>query len=108
MNTLHKSIFLSMCLCGASLHLYAGEDTNDCNDKEAEQGWVHLLSKYPHDQDVRYLYRLRSQMCQEIDQGTLSIQDAAERFEAAREAVKQKWIDDNRQLDEARDEPIAG
>lgn len=86
----------------SSFSIYAEEDNNHCNDADAERGWVHLLSKYPQDQDIRALYSLRSRLCNQVDQGSIGVQDASDRFETARELLKQKWMEQNKKQEDSQ------
>ena len=67
----------------------------DCNDPEAEAGWSALLAKYPGDHDVRNLYRLRRNLCEQVEAGDLSLSEASNRFERARQRLVDKWRERN-------------
>lgn len=70
----------------------------NCDDPVALAGWRTLLGRYPNDHDLRELFELRGDLCAQVQRGTLSVQDASERFEDARERLKRKWDRGNERL----------
>jgi len=63
------------------------EETNYCHDPGAEAGWIALLAKDPKDFDLQTLHAMRMGLCAKVDQGVLSVAEATEIFEDAREAL---------------------
>lgn len=75
-----------------------------CHDEEAENGWAQLRDKYAdtfQSRDVEYLYGLRADICQQVEAGTLGIEEASERFELERERIVEQWR--AREIEKIRD-----
>ncbi len=70
----------------------------NCDDPEALAGWRVLLERYPRDHDLRKLYELRGKLCAQTKRGALSIDEASERFEEARQRLKRKWERENERM----------
>ncbi len=85
----------------ASTQLQAWDERNYCNDHEAEKGWRRLLEKYPQERELRELYSLRKILCDQVEAGIITIDDATDEFEAARHVLKEKWREHNNNLSEA-------
>jgi len=68
----------------------SGAYENFCRDPESWKEWDTLLEKYPGDMDVHALHALRIGLCFKVDRGDLSVQEATEIFERARDAVVRK------------------
>lgn len=77
--------FLPLIFLG--LGAAAAEDPNYCHDKASWAEWDALVAKYPEDQAVQALHALRIGLCVKVDRGSLSLQEATEIFEGAREAI---------------------
>lgn len=75
-------------------------ETN-CTDPVAVAGWRTLLQRYPDDYDLRELYQLREQLCADLKRGTISVDDASERFERTRSRLLHKWEQHNERLEQA-------
>jgi hypothetical protein len=67
----------------------AGERANYCHDPSVDADWKQLLSRHEGDPDFQYLYKLRQDLCADVDAGKLSLDEAIESFEAERERVVQ-------------------
>ena len=63
---------------------------NYCTDPESWKEWDALVRKYPNDLDVHYLHALRIGLCAKIDRGDLTVEQAIDIFEKARDAVFEK------------------
>ena len=79
-------VVLSILICTGSI---AGED-NYCLDKQSWQEWDNLSQKYLSDSDIRILYNLRLNLCTKIERGDITVQQATEIFEKARDAIINK------------------
>ena len=70
----------------------------NCDDPQALAGWRVLLDRYPDDHELRELFELRGRLCAQTQRGKLSVKEASERFENARERLKWKWERSNERL----------
>lgn len=69
----------------------AGEKPeNYCNDPSSWQQWESLCEKYPSDKNIQILHALRIGLCQKVKSGDLTIPQATDIFETARETVIQR------------------
>ena len=66
------------------------ETENHCLDQESWKGWDALVQKYPNDMDVQTLHALRLGLCAKIERGDISVEQATEIFERAREIIFKK------------------
>lgn len=63
---------------------------NYCNDPNSWKEWDELLQKYPDDLDVQALHALRIGLCGKVERGDLTVEQAREIFERAREAIVER------------------
>lgn len=69
-----------------------------CDDFGKWAGWVKLIEKYPHDDDLRAVFALRIGLCEEIKNGTIETDRAITIFNRFFEALKsQAAIDSMKQ-----------
>lgn len=76
-------LFVSLAMSFSGL----AQEKNYCDDPEAKAEWQALLKKYPGDQEVNVLHALRIGLCEKIDRGQVSVDDATKIFESARQAI---------------------
>lgn len=72
-------LFLSFCACQPA----SAVSTNYCHDQDVDQEWARLSTRYDHP-EFKALYSLRKSLCEQVDNGTMSIDDAIDRFENER------------------------
>ena len=77
-----------LCLTLATHLAIASE--NYCNDPESWQEYEALVAKYPNDLDVQALHALRIGLCFKVERGDLTVEQATDIFENAREAIIEK------------------
>jgi hypothetical protein len=63
---------------------------NYCHDQESWDEWEALVQKYPDDMDLHTLHALRLGLCAKVDRGDLTVEEATDIFERARERILQK------------------
>ena len=61
---------------------------NYCTDPESWVEWEELVGKYPNDSDVQTLHALRIGLCLKVDRGDLTVEQATDIFEKARETIR--------------------
>ncbi len=64
-----------------------GEDINYCTDKESWKEWDDLIVKYPDDEDITILHALRLGLCAKVSRGDISVRQATDIFEKARDII---------------------
>ena len=74
------------------------ESENYCHDKESWKEWDTLVEKNPNDMEVQALHALRIGLCVKVDKGQITLEQATQIFESAREAIIEK-----RKMDEKRE-----
>ena len=62
-------------------------EENYCNDQKSWEEWDELVKKYPADMDIQTLHALRLGLCVKVARGDITIQEATDIFENAREKV---------------------
>jgi hypothetical protein len=65
-------------------------EENYCLDKQSWEEWENLIKKYPDDIDIQTLHALRLGLCVKVERGDLSVQQATDIFEKARDNVIEK------------------
>jgi len=80
--------FFLFCLLACTQS--ATDEINYCHDPEANAEWDRLLAKHPDDMEIQALHALRVGLCQKVDEGHLSIEQATNIFEAMRMALVKK------------------
>ena len=69
----------------------AEEATNNCQDPAAWADWEEKAAQYPFDTEVQKLHGLWKRLCEKVETGELSFEDALYIFEQAREqAIEQR------------------
>jgi hypothetical protein len=63
---------------------------NYCHDQESWDEWEALVQKYPNDLDLHTLHALRLGLCAKVDRGDLTVEEATEIFERARQVILEK------------------
>jgi hypothetical protein len=90
-----------MLLIGLSLFLvfcsfiYA-ESENYCHDEKSWKEWEALIDKNPNDMEVQALHALRVGLCVKVDRSEITLEQATQIFESAREAIIQKRKEDQK------------
>ncbi len=72
------------------------EETNYCEDPDANAQWEGLIQKHPDDMQIHALHALRLGLCFKVDRGDLSVDQATDIFENMRSALintKQRGIE---------------
>ncbi len=90
------SIFLGLSLILVLCNLVYAETENYCNDKKSWKEWDALVDKNPNDMEVQALHALRIGLCAKVDRGGITLDQATEIFESAREAIIQKRKEDQK------------
>ncbi len=96
MTSLNKIMFLSLCLIFAVYSASFAESENYCHDQKSWKEWDTLVEKNPNDTEVQALHALRIGLCAKVDRGGITLDQATEIFESAREAIVQKRIEDQK------------
>ena len=92
------AVFMGVALILVFCSLVYAESDNYCHDKESWKEWDALVEKNPNDSEVHALHALRIGLCAKVDKGGITLEQATEIFESAREAIVQK-----RKMDEKRE-----
>jgi len=61
-----------------------------CHDKESWNEWEALVQKYPGDMDLHSLHALRLGLCAKVSRGDLTVKEATDIFERAKETIIEK------------------
>jgi len=77
-----------LCLILFSLPVVA--DDNYCLDQESWKECDNLIDKYPGDTDIQTLHALRLGLCAKVERGDLTVDQATDIFETARDTVLKK------------------
>lgn len=75
----------------------AAEKKNHCHDKASWHEWHKLLAEHAEDDHLFGLYAMRRGLCGMVEAGTIEEDRATRIFEAAREELVGKWIEENKQ-----------
>ncbi len=97
MTSVNKIMFLSLFLIFGVLSISFAESENYCHDKESWKEWDALVEKKPNDTEVQALHALRIGLCVKVDRGGITLDQATEIFESAREAIIEKRKVDEKQ-----------
>ncbi len=89
-------MFLSLWLIFVFHGVLYAESENYCHDKESWKEWDALVEKNPNDTEVQALHALRIGLCVKVDKGGITLEQATEIFESAREAIIQKRKEDQK------------
>ena len=90
MTKLLIGLSLILVICG----LVYAEIENYCHDEKSWKEWDELVSKNPNDMEVHALHALRIGLCAKVDRGGITLEQATEIFESAREAIIKKRKED--------------
>ena len=88
------SLFLILVVQSISF----AESENYCHDEKSWKEWDALVEKNPNDMEVQALHALRIGLCTKFDKGQITLEQATQIFESAREAIIEK-----RKMDEKRE-----
>ena len=73
------------------LFAYAGSgQDNYCTNSQSWQEWDALSNKYPDDMDIQILHAFRLGLCAKVQRGDITVQQATDIFEKARNAIIDK------------------
>lgn len=92
MNTIQISTLALAALLTQSTIIRAAEYTNECHDTETNMAWERMVINHPYDVETRHLHDLRRSLCEQIDQGEISLKDAINTFEQHRQDVIKERI----------------
>jgi hypothetical protein len=67
-----------------------------CGFEKSWKEWDALIEKNPNDMEVQALHALRIGLCTKVDRGGITLDQATEIFESAREAIIQKRKEDQK------------
>ena len=96
MASIIKALLLLSGLLLAVHSISLAESENYCHDEKSWKEWDALIEKNPNDMEVQALHALRIGLCAKVDRGQITLNQATEIFESAREAIIQKRKDDQR------------
>ena len=96
MVSIYKSMFISLCLIFMFHGFLYAESKNYCHDEKSWKEWDALVEKNPNDMEVQALHALRIGLCVKVDRGGITLDQATEIFETAREAIIQKRKEDQK------------
>ena len=90
MTSIKKILFFSLCLAFVIYSVSFAELENYCHDEKSWKEWDALVEKNPNDMEVQALHALRVGLCAKVDRSGITLEQATEIFESAREAIIQK------------------
>ena len=91
-NVIKRSAF-ALAMLFACLPFAAPADDNYCHDPATERQWNRLALQYEEDAGIKYLYRLREDICAAIDAGHMTLRQGMAKFEWARkQIIRQKRV----------------
>jgi hypothetical protein len=91
-------LFLILVVHSASI----AKSENYCHDQESWKEWDAIIEKNPNDMEVQTLHALRIGLCMKVDRGEITLEQATEIFESAREAIIQKRKEDQKRDQDGR------
>ena len=74
----------------------SAESENYCRNEKSWKEWDRIIEKNPNDMEVQALHALRIVLFAKVDKDGISIDQATDIFESAREAIIQKRKDDQK------------
>ena len=83
------TLFLVLIMSFLSIQSVGATD-NYCQDQESWDEWEALIQKYPGDLDLHTLHALRIGLCAKVNRGDLSVEEATDIFERAKETIMEK------------------
>ena len=81
---------IAILISGISSLGFATEPTSYCHDKEVNAYWEDLAIQAMDSSDVIRLYKLRKDLCAQIDRGEISVENATDLFEYERARVVER------------------
>jgi hypothetical protein len=72
------------------------EPDNYCHDNQSWKEWDALVAENPNDMEIQTLHALRIGLCVKVDRGQITVEQATDIFESARETIVQKRDEDNK------------
>ena len=94
-----KRLFIGLSLILVLGSLVYSESENYCHDEKSWTEWDRLVEKNPNDMEVQALHALRIGLCAKVDRDEITLEQATQIFESAREAIIEK-----RKADEKREQ----
>jgi len=92
-----KTVFIILFLVFVYNNSLYADPENYCYDKESWEEWDTIIEKNPDDMQVQALHALRIGLCVKVDRGEITLDQATEIFEAARETIVEKREVDEQQ-----------
>lgn len=89
-------VFIGLSLILVAFSFNYAESQNYCHDEKSWKEWDTLVEKSPNDMEVQALHGLRIGLCVKVDRGGITLDQATEIFESAREAIIQKRKEDQK------------
>jgi hypothetical protein len=89
-------VFIGLSLILIFCGLAYAEGENYCHDQKSWKEWDALVEKNPNDTEVQALHALRIGLYAKVDRGGITLDQATEIFESAREAIIQKRKEDQK------------
>lgn len=83
-------IFILVLAFFPPTQLVLAEEVNYCTDPESWEEWEALVEKYPNDMEVHTLHALRIGLCVKVERKELTVPQATDIFEKARQIIIQK------------------
>ncbi len=90
------AVFMEVALILVFCSLVSAESENYCHDEKSWKEWDELVEKNPNDMEVQALHALRIGLCAKVDRGGITLDQATEIFESAREAIIRKRKEDQK------------
>ena len=91
-----KRVFIGLSLIVVLGSFVYADSENYCHNEESWKEWDALVEKNPNDNEVQALHALRIGLCAKVDRGEITLEQATEIFESAREAIIQKRIENQK------------
>ncbi len=66
------------------------DDTNYCTDADAALGWNQLVKKHPADMEIHRLHALRLGLCEKVERGDVTVEQATKIFNHDWDALIEK------------------
>ena len=100
MMSINKIMFLSLFFIFVAYSASFAESENYCHDEMSWKEWDTLIENNPNDMELQALHALRIGLCVKVDRGEITLDQATEIFESAREAIiKKRKVDEKRERD---------
>jgi hypothetical protein len=93
-------LFIGLSLIFVCCSLAYAESANYCHDEKSWKEWDALVEKNPNDMEVQTLHALRIGLCAKVDRGGITLEQATQIFESARESIIQKRKEDQKREQE--------